>query len=702
MDVDEPTIHKAKEIQDPLHMINTVPIPVSAGDHTKGRRGHYRSKDPSGEKRRSSSQSLVVHVPYVGTDDVPEETNIASIDLGDPKMAGWQSSSTRAWVEQVSDQTHAHAGEADRLPPLSLSLSSRERSPGSTSNSSGPSAFNSADDSVNGSVSANASGSGNGSGNKIDRKNGTGSASGSGTGGSGNGRPPPSSASKPGSGSISLSNSGSGTGTGSRLGSSLLRVRLRDSSATSISAESADSLSPRHEPKLNTSLHQPSVIHTSSSSDMEIDCPPRPVSEPLQPTHSNTMTLRRAIHSKPMLGSSLVASFSSPILPPGPAEREISFFNGEAAEGSASRPNSDAGSDALASPPREFESGESADAEGSGNNSQLLSDESEEPSVPSKSRSNLRLNVELSSLRIPGTLHSSYSAKSPLQSFRERLGRERPAIPLVPRVPNDSVSQQFPPAPGVPGAFEDDQRNADHPVIDYKLPRELHSDFSPPLISSFAEPICTVIQDMREQRMSLCQSLRQYVFVHAAVIEGALRIVDEERELWGCIGTSDDANSADGEAGASVGKGGRRSSYSEGPKAWLGGMDKAGVAVRTPELEHGTISHRTRPLHIPASSSSGVSSPSKGKRGPSPTELLREDKTGALSLNKRPSIHRQTTDDEGNPFSFESSRSSLVAGENGGGLRDAAVGTCATRPAPGRPEVPERGGLTGSDRAIFD
>ncbi|OSX68094.1 hypothetical protein POSPLADRAFT_1108046, partial [Postia placenta MAD-698-R-SB12] len=34
-----------------------------------------------------------------------------------------------------------------------------------------------------------------------------------------------------------------------------------------------------------------------------------------------------------------------------------------------------------------------------------------------------------------------------------------------------------------------------------------------------ASPIRRVIEDMREQRMSLCQSLRQYVFVHRAIIE---------------------------------------------------------------------------------------------------------------------------------------------------------------------------------------
>ncbi|KAH0838656.1 hypothetical protein J3R83DRAFT_6981 [Lanmaoa asiatica] len=696
MDVDEPTIHKAEKTRDQLHMMNTAPVHVSAGDRTKGRKRHYPGKNPSGEKPCSSSESLVVHVPLAGTDDVPE----ADIDLGDPKEAGWQSSSTREWVEQVSDETHDHR-EDDVLPlPPSLPLS-RERSPGSTSNSSGPSALHSVDGSVNGSTSADASGSvsASGSGNRAERKSDTGNVNGSGID-IGNGGPPPSSVSKPGSGSISLSNSGSGTGTGSRFGSDLLRVRLRDSSVTSISAESMDSPLPEHERKSNALLHP--ATHTGSSTDMEIDYPPRPVSVPLQPAHSSTAGLRRAVHSrhrKPMsmIGSSPVASFSSPILPPATAERSISFFAGDAVEGSVSRPSSDLGYDEPASPPQEFESAESADAEGHGKNNQVLFDESEELAVPTKPGNHLRLDTELSSLKVPEISHSSGFAKNPPLPSRETKGKERPAIPLVPRVLDDLELQQSPAAAGVLGASEHDQLAADHPVIDYKLPRELHNDLLPPLISSFAEPICMVIQDMREQRMSLCQSLRQYVFVHAAIIEGALRIVDEERELWGYSGTSDDASSAEGESGASGRKGGRRSGHSEA-KAWFGDLNDAEVVVTTPELEHDNLPHSTRPLPIPqpsnhrgsegyghvpfapTSSSSGVSSPSKGKRGPSPTELLREDKTGALSLNKRPIIHRSN---EGDQFSFEWSKSSPAADENGGGSRDAVVGVSA-RSAPGR------------------
>lgn len=61
------------------------------------------------------------------------------------------------------------------------------------------------------------------------------------------------------------------------------------------------------------------------------------------------------------------------------------------------------------------------------------------------------------------------------------------------------------------------------------LPRQLNSNSGPRSLSSFSDPVQFILEDMREQRMSLCQSLRQYVFVHRAIIEGALSIVDEHR-----------------------------------------------------------------------------------------------------------------------------------------------------------------------------
>ncbi|KAJ2928882.1 hypothetical protein H1R20_g8357, partial [Candolleomyces eurysporus] len=62
-----------------------------------------------------------------------------------------------------------------------------------------------------------------------------------------------------------------------------------------------------------------------------------------------------------------------------------------------------------------------------------------------------------------------------------------------------------------------------------KPPRPLHRDGSPVPLDISADPIWDIVKDMRQQRMSLCQSLRQYVFVHLAIIEGALMVLDEER-----------------------------------------------------------------------------------------------------------------------------------------------------------------------------
>lgn len=104
-------------------------------------------------------------------------------------------------------------------------------------------------------------------------------------------------------------------------------------------------------------------------------------------------------------------------------------------------------------------------------------------------------------------------------------------------------------------------------TFDYTDPRRLHDNASPEPLSSYNEPVRCLLEDMREQRMSLCQSLRQYVFVHRTIVEGALDIVDEEYAL-----THQDDN------------------------------------------------------------------PMKCKRGPSPTELLVEDRQGGVRLTKRASF----------------------------------------------------------------
>jgi len=89
----------------------------------------------------------------------------------------------------------------------------------------------------------------------------------------------------------------------------------------------------------------------------------------------------------------------------------------------------------------------------------------------------------------------------------------------------------------------------------------------------------------------LCQSLRQYVFVHAAIIEGALMVLDQEKE-------------------------------STQPKIQQ-------ASTLTPDSVYGS------------EDAFMASSVSIGKRGASPTELLKEGKTGKVLEPKRPSIKRK-------------------------------------------------------------
>ncbi|CAE6448150.1 unnamed protein product [Rhizoctonia solani] len=80
---------------------------------------------------------------------------------------------------------------------------------------------------------------------------------------------------------------------------------------------------------------------------------------------------------------------------------------------------------------------------------------------------------------------------------------------------------------------DSEMRDRDRDTFDYVQPRSHapHKPASP--LGSMDEPIREVLEDMREQRMSLCQSLRQYVFVHRAVVEGVLALVDESKKRQG-------------------------------------------------------------------------------------------------------------------------------------------------------------------------
>lgn len=652
------------QVKEKETIVGTVPLVM--GDRKKARRQH---KGAAKEGETSSSESLVVHVPFT------EETS--GLDTR------WQtaSSSTREWAEQVLDQTHPGEGEQEtELPPplpLSMSLSlpttSRQGSPGSASNSSGPSTLNSADDFV---------GSNSGSGIGVDVKAGSG-RSGSGSGrsggssvsgsGSGSGVFPPSSVSisqfgsqsNLGPDSISASNSGSGTNTSSNsefwdstgADSGLvgfMRARLRDSSVTSLSNMGSDFSSE----KPSRPLRQPSVVRigTKEEDAMDVDRPPRSSSAPLQPAKSgfvvsnasnaNNFILRPRVPH--IIGSSPMASFSTPALPTTSGTGSDPFFE---CEDPLSRTSSTPSSDELLSPPRSFESGANSDVEAASMKSSLLSSALSEENIASSGKAKSKLKAVSAISAAPGEETMNKPTSAPKQ--HEPINKTKPSaahvvaapllMPRIELVENPDAEQV---------SSELDQRAAGHAVIDYKLPRQLHQDLSPAPLMSHANPIWTIVQDMREQRMSLCQSLRQYVFVHAAVIEGALMIVDEERELWGECGS----------------EGSPESTPSKNPDS-----------MEIPSIGR-TRGSRDRTRSFPAvgsasgsqmyhtSSPAVSSSPSKWKRGPSPTELLREDKSGIISFAKRPSIKRRTLSDEKVLAVFELAAGApqVLPGETGG------------------------------------
>lgn len=168
-------------------------------------------------------------------------------------------------------------------------------------------------------------------------------------------------------------------------------------------------------------------------------------------------------------------------------------------------------------------------------------------------------------------------------------------------------------------------------AFDYTEPRPLHQHDSPLALSIFKIPLLEVVQDMREQRMSLCQSLRQYVFVHAVVIEGALMILDDENEKDGIPR-----------------KRPRRKSKSRRKRK---SVPKKGVVdeVMSDITSKTDVSSVTSSTYSKADNGGSISTgTSSNKRQASPTELPQEDKKGGLLLHKKPSLKRKqgTSSDE--------------------------------------------------------
>lgn len=207
--------------------------------------------------------------------------------------------------------------------------------------------------------------------------------------------------------------------------------------------------------------------------------------------------------------------------------------------------------------------------------------------------------------------------------------------------PRHVLPKSSPPLPHLSSSPEQTpDRLAEEPhstTVDYKEPRRLHDLSSPTPLSSFEEPIWQVVHDMREQRMSLCQSLRQYVFVHAAIIEGALMIVDEERER------------EQNDKQTNVGGGGVEMPMTPAtinigsPSSPLSNGDRPTASVKFAPSPVQPVVRPSLTMLTNPSEVSMISMSSTGKRGASPTELLKEGKKGEVLLSKRPSIKRKQT-----------------------------------------------------------
>jgi protein tyrosine phosphatase len=181
--------------------------------------------------------------------------------------------------------------------------------------------------------------------------------------------------------------------------------------------------------------------------------------------------------------------------------------------------------------------------------------------------------------------------------------------------------------------------------FDYADPREIFVDEeTPPMLSTFGEPIRRILEDMREQRMSLCQSLRQYVFVHRAIIEGSLMIVDEEKEREKeakFVRQYEGAHAAPKRPSLSQMR--RTTSFAEKtpvPKDILSTTQPVQF-ISNPLLTAGSSVSISSSDH----SSIGFFAPVRNaKRNASPTEL-KEDTTDDTDLSKRPSTKRRHTED---------------------------------------------------------
>ena len=239
----------------------------------------------------------------------------------------------------------------------------------------------------------------------------------------------------------------------------------------------------------------------------------------------------------------------------------------------------------------------------------------------------------------------SSATKTDLESLRSPLTGMSARKSSSKSSESPPVNEDSPPNGSDPYFSHSQSEQHSPPAFNYTRPRRLHDDRrSPILLSTLDEPIHRVIEDMREQRMSLCQSLRQYVFVHRAVIEGVLTLVDEERAIYGKTWKDSDLE----ELSKSIPSRFPIFSTKQTTTSESGSIESSNDAAMSRESAAGTGG--SGPACSIASGCGNSSSdrsrtgiefpPMNGKRRASPTELPKQDKRGDTRMSKRPSIKR--------------------------------------------------------------
>ncbi|OBZ79060.1 Receptor-type tyrosine-protein phosphatase gamma [Grifola frondosa] len=290
------------------------------------------------------------------------------------------------------------------------------------------------------------------------------------------------------------------------------------------------------------------------------------------------------------------------------------------------------------------------------------------PCVAGAASSTSPVDPRIRTFSLPSSM--AMSALPPTSSHSSRLNTWRSGVRLSDSPPRDSDSPMR--VDSLQPAVTEEVGNEDAPAgpsevsgsnAEYSQPRRLHDNSSPPLLSTYDEPIRRVVEDMREQRMSLCQSLRQYVFVHRAIIEGALMIVDEEKErVWqgeqeaeGVLRTENRVRHEEPPVTDMI-MGPAEKGVQDGFPVPVSGHG-LGAPFMLAEKEESR--KRSAPEFMGGSAmgdgvlAASTTSPGRPKRGASPTELLKEDSQGGVVLTKRPSLKRKQRREDEPPVQFK-------------------------------------------------